>query len=254
MRIVKSVFRILLRLILIAAALAALAALTLAFLRWRGYILLPDEVHPPEWQVFGVDVSTYQGEVDWTSLAGQGVDFAFIKATEGSGLKDVRFAENWSGSQAAGIRPGAYHFFSYDSPGETQAQNFIETVPVTPGSLPPVVDIEFYGSYLDEPADAASTKAILDPLLEALEEHYGVKPILYATYRSYQLYLSGREYQDYPLWISSPLVAPLLHDWDFWQYSHAARLEGYQGREQRIDLNVFRGSRKVFDAFGIPAA
>nr|WP_243207972.1 GH25 family lysozyme [Pseudoflavonifractor hominis] len=231
-----------------------MAALTLAFLRWRGYILLPDEVHPPEWQVFGVDVSTYQGEVDWTSLAGQGVDFAFIKATEGSGLKDVRFAENWSGSQAAGIRPGAYHFFSYDSPGETQAQNFIETVPVTPGSLPPVVDIEFYGSYLDEPADAAATKAILDPLLEVLEEHYGVKPILYATYRSYQLYLSGREYQDYPLWISSPLVAPLLHDWDFWQYSHAARLEGYQGREQRIDLNVFRGSRKAFDAFGLPTA
>ena len=143
MRIVKSVFRILLRLILIAAALAALAALTLAFLRWRGYILLPDEVHPPEWQVFGVDVSTYQGEVDWASLAGQGVDFAFIKATEGSGLKDVRFAENWAGAQAAGVRPGAYHFFSYDSPGETQAQNFIETVPVTPGSLPPVVDIEF---------------------------------------------------------------------------------------------------------------
>ena len=254
MSIFKKVLRTLLRTVLLLAVLAALAALTLALLRYQGYILLPDEADPPEWQVFGVDVSTYQGQVDWPVLAGQGVDFAFIKATEGSGLRDVRFQENWSGAQAAGVRPGAYHFFSYDSPGKCQAQNFIDTVPVTPGALPPVVDIEFYGSYLEHPADPAAVKPILAPLLDALEEHYGVKPILYATYRSYRLYLSGREYRDYPLWMSSPLAAPLLYDWDFWQYSHTARLEGYEGREQRIDLNVFHGSRRAFDTFGLPAA
>ena len=73
------------------------------------------------------------------------MDFAFLKATEGSSLQDVRFAQNWANAQAAGVRVGAYHFFSYDSPGETQADNFISAVPVTPGALPPVVDIEFYG-------------------------------------------------------------------------------------------------------------
>ncbi|MFQ7454090.1 MAG: GH25 family lysozyme [Flavonifractor plautii] len=76
------------------------------------------------------------GEVDWPVLAEQGVDFAFIKATEGSLLQDRRFAANWAGSAAAGVRAGAYHFLSYDSPGETQADNFIAAVPVTEGPCP----------------------------------------------------------------------------------------------------------------------
>ena len=248
----RKICRLLLRLILLCAVLAAVCAGTVALLRWRGHILLPEESHPQEWEVFGVDVSTYQGRVDWGALAAQGVDFAFIKATEGSSLQDVRFAENWAGALAAGIRPGAYHFFSYDTPGEQQAENFIAAVPVTDGALPPVIDIEFYGDYLEEPADRESAQAILDPLLAALEERYGVKPILYATYRSYQLYLSGGKYDDYPLWMSSPMVSPLLWDWDFWQYSHAGHLEGYDGHQQRIDFNVYRGSRQQFDAFGLP--
>lgn len=250
----RKILRLLLGLCLAVTLLALLAAGGVALLRWRGFILAPDERDPEEWEVFGVDVSTYQGRVDWPVLVRQGVDFAFIKATEGSSLRDERFAENWTGALDAGVRPGAYHFFSYDSPGETQAENFIAAVPVTEGALPPVVDIEFYGRYLEEPADAEHTRAILDPLLAALEAHYSVKPILYCTYRSYQLYLDNGDYTDYPLWISSPAVAPLLHDWDFWQYSHTARLDGYDGHQDKIDLNVFRGSLAEFQAFGLPGA
>lgn len=248
----RKLCRLVLRLLLVVILLAALAAGSVALLRWQGHILMSHESDPEEWEVFGVDVSTYQGKVDWEELAAQGVDFAFIKATEGSSLQDVRFAENWAGAQAAGIRPGAYHFFSYDTPGQQQAENFIRTVPVTAGALPPVVDIEFYGSYLEEPADRETARAILDPMLDALEEHYGVKPILYATYRSYQLYLSGGAYDDYPLWMSSPGVSPLLWDWDFWQYSHSGHLEGYDGHQQWIDFDIFRGSKADFDAFGLP--
>ena len=238
------------RLLLLALGLGLLGIALFHLLRWRGLILLPQEADPRQWEVFGVDVSVYQGEVDWPALAAQGVDFAFIKATEGSSLQDVRFRENWAGAQAAGVRTGAYHFFSYDSPGETQADNFIDAVPADPGALPPVVDIEFYGDNLEDPPDKAHVHAILDPLLERLEAHYGTKPILYVTYRSYDLYL--REgYEDYPLWVSSPMVAPLGKDWSFWQYSHSARLEGYQGAEQRIDLNVFRGSAEEFRRFGL---
>ena len=79
---------------------------------------------------------------------------------------------------------------------------------------------------------------------------YGVKPILYVTYRSYALYL--REgYEAYPLWVSRPLLAPFDKNWSFWQYSHSAELEGYDGAEQRIDLNVFRGSLEEFQTFGL---
>lgn len=236
-------------LVLLAGALAG--AGLFYFLRWRGWILLPQEAAPRQWEVFGVDVSSYQGQVDWPVLADQGVDFAFIKATEGSGMTDRCFAQNWAGAQEAGLRVGAYHFFSYDSPGLTQAENFIAQVPVTAGALPPVVDIEFYGDKGAHPPERAEVAAILDPLLARLEAHYGQKPILYATYRSYALYL--REgYGDYPLWMTRPLLVPFDKDWTFWQYSHSALLEGYQGSEARIDLNVFRGTEAELERFGRP--
>ena len=88
------------------------------------------------------------------------------------------------------------------------------------------------------------------PLLERLEAHYGVKPILYVTYRSYYRYIAGGGYGDYPIWCSSPTVFPLVPGWDFWQYSHSAELEGYYGTQRRIDLNIFRGSRAEFARFG----
>ncbi|MGN8895729.1 glycoside hydrolase family 25 protein [Flavonifractor sp. HCP28S3_F3] len=247
----KRLFRAAARLLLIFAVLIAVAFISLALLRWRGLILLSHESDPEQWEVFGVDVSSYQGVVDWPMLAEQGVDFAFIKATEGSALQDRQFAFNWTSAQTAGIRTGAYHFLSYDSPGETQADNFISMVPVTQGALPPVVDIEFYGPYLETPPDKEHVRSILDPLLERLEEHYGVKPILYVTYRSYYRYLAGGGYEEYPIWCSSPTIFPLVPGWDFWQYSHTARLEGYYGSQDRIDLNIFRGSREEFEQFGL---
>ena len=154
-RILRALGRLLLALLLLAAA--ALAALGL--LRWRGLILLSHEADPEQGELFGVGVSSYQGNVDWAVLAGQGVEFAFIKATEGSILQDRQFAANWAGAAEAGVRAGAYHFLSYDSPGDTQADNYIATVPVTEGALPPVVDIEFYGKYLEEPPEKAHVKA-----------------------------------------------------------------------------------------------
>lgn len=245
----KRLFRILRRLLLVVLILAAAALLGFWLLRWRGLILYSHESNPEQWEIFGVDVSSYQGTVDWSSLAGQGVDFAFIKATEGSLLQDKQFSANWAGAAEAGVRAGAYHFLSYDSPGETQADNFISMVPVTEGALPPVVDIEFYGEYLEDPPDKAHVQAILDPLLARLEEHYGVKPILYVTYRSYYNYLAGGKYDSYPVWCSSPTLFPLVPQWDFWQYSHSAQLEGYHGAQSLIDLNVFRGSKDQFEAF-----
>ena len=123
-------------------------------------------------------------------------------------------------------------------------------VQVTAGALTPVVDIEFYGDKLENLPDKAHVKSVLDPLLRRLEEFYGVKPILYVTYRSYALYL--REgYEAYPLWVSRPLLAPFDKNWSFWQYSHSAELEGYDGAERRIDLNVFRGSLEEFQTFGL---
>lgn len=234
---------------IVLAAILLLAAY--ALLRWRGLLLFWDEPAPARYEAFGVDVSSYQGDVDWEMLAGQGVDFTFLKASEGSGLTDRCFAANRAGARAAGVLVGPYHFFSYDSPGETQADNFLAAAPPLPGDLPPVVDLEFYGAYLKSPKAAEEVWPILDALLARLEAAWGVKPILYVTDESYRLYVKGR-YEDYPLWCSFPLLSPVWRDWDFWQYSHHATLDGYSGPERFIDLDVFRGSRDELEAMRLP--
>ena len=98
----------------------------------------------------GIDVSYHQGDIDWETLSRQGIDFAFIKATEGSGYADTYFRNNYKNAADTDIRIGAYHFFSFDSPGKTQAENFIRTVPVTDDMLPPVIDLEYYGIVLSK--------------------------------------------------------------------------------------------------------
>lgn len=212
---------------------------------------LPRLNHPSlqEFPVRGVDVSSYQGEIDWKRLSMQGISFAFVKATEGSSYVDSYFAGNWEGARKSGLKTGAYHFFSYDSSGQMQAENFIATVPMAAEALPPVVDVEFYGAYGRKPADKMRVLPELDTLLTRLEAHYGQKPILYATGRAYRLYLKG-EFPDNPVWIRDVYKRPRIPDggWMFWQYTDRGKLEGYDGEEEWIDLNVFNGDEAAFEA------
>ncbi len=217
---------------------------------WFGWVPL----NKPSRQVYpvrGVDVSHYQGEIQWEVLARQDISFAFIKATEGSGFTDECFTKNFRDARSAGLRVGAYHFFSFDSCGKTQAEHFIRTVAPFEGMLPPVVDFEFYGDKWDNPPDITIARQELDTLLTALEAHYGMKPILYATEETYDLYLSG-EYEHYDIWIRNVISSPRLsdgRDWTFWQYSNRGGLEGFGGTERYIDLNVFCGTREAFLAY-----
>ena len=131
-----------------------------------------------DYPVRGVDLSYYQGNIDWDVLASQGVDFCFIKATEGIDHNDSQFAQNWETAQSAQIYVGAYHFFRFEDSGRAQAENFIQTVPVTENTLPPVIDVELYESLGGVMPDTDTAKENIREMLELLEEHYGVKPIL----------------------------------------------------------------------------
>ena len=191
----------------------------------------------------GIDVSRYQGEIDWQEFASQNISFAFIKATEGSNHVDKCFADNWQNIADTEIYASPYHFLSYDSSGITQAENFISTVGKHSGMLPPVVDVEFYGDYYKNPPSAEKVQVILNDFLYELERFYGVKPIIYTTYKTYSLYIKDK-YDAYPLWIRNIYFNPLflgVSDWQFWQYSDSGILSGHQG--QAIDLNVFRGKK-----------
>lgn len=202
-------------------------------------------VNRAKYPVFGVDVSNYQGDIDWNALERQNVSFAFIKATEGSGHTDESIRRNLERAAETGIKVSAYHFFSFDSPGETQAENFISSVGGDEISLPPVVDIEYYADKALNKPSREEAEAILTPLLSRLEEYYGTKPIIYATIPVYMRYIKD-SFGDYPLWIRSVNFEPDLMDWKFWQYSDCGELDGYYGEEKHIDFNVYNGTEEEF--------
>lgn len=233
-------------LVAVTAAVGLVAGLVLAG------VVHPNDPSRERYPVRGVDVSRYQGDIDWPVLAGQNIDFAFLKATEGSTLVDPRFAVNLDGATAAGLRVGAYHFFSFTSAGATQADNVIRTVPSRPDLLPIAVDIEFYGDFWLRPAPVDDVRRELGVLLDRLVAHYGRRPIVYTTAEAYGRYLSGA-FPDVDIWIRDVWRTPSLPDgrtWTFWQFSDRYRLDGYAGEEQFIDVNVFAGSRAEWERYG----
>ena len=137
------------------------------------------------YEIRGVDVSHYQGVIDWEVLAQQNLDFAMIKATEGSAHQDECFSENWQAAEKTNLYLGAYHFFSFDSEGEKQAAFYINTVGNLDGKLAPVIDVEYYGDKRSNPPEKTDVVENLRAMLDTLEQHYQVKPIIYTTYTVY---------------------------------------------------------------------
>ena len=222
-----------------------------AVLIYNGVILLnnpSDKTFP----IKGVDVSAYQGDIDWPVLAEQNIRFAFIKATEGSNFTDPKFEYNYEQARKTNLFVGVYHFFSYDSGGKAQAGHFISAVPKTENMLPPVIDVEFYGDKEQNPPDKAAVQTELAIMVEALKDHYGCYPIIYAVEKSYDLYISGA-FSECDIWIRDVFFRPgALSDgraWTFWQYTNRARMEGYSGREKFIDINVFYGAEEEFEIY-----
>ncbi len=235
---------------IIGVSLIAVILATIFVLVLNGIIILNGS-NADKYDIKGIDVSSHQGKINWGVLSGQDISFVFIKATEGSTFVDKSFDYNYTEAQKTSLAVGAYHFFSYDSSGKTQAENFINTVTPFEGMLPPVIDLEFYGDKEKDPPNRETVSTQLKIMLELLEEHYGQKPIIYATEKSYKLYLSN-DYEEYDIWIRNVISKPKLSDgrsWTFWQYTNRGKLDGYNGKEKFIDLNVFGGSKEEYASF-----
>lgn len=200
--------------------------------------------------IIGVDVSSYQASIDMNKLKEQNIQFIYIKATEGSKRQDDRFTENWENAKNADLLSGAYHFFSYDSEGKTQAENFIKTVGEDiKGRLLPTVDVEYYGDKEQNPPNKEDVVRELKVFLEMVEKEYGVKPLIYTRTDIYDKYLKG-EFDEYKKWISSfytPLSWNYKDDWYIWQYLNRGKLQGYTGGEKYIDLNILNKDKKLED-------
>ncbi|NRQ17872.1 glycoside hydrolase family 25 protein [Ensifer sesbaniae] len=199
--------------------------------------------NPRKMAVHGVDVSRWQGEIDWPKLRTQGANFAFIKATDGGDHLDPMFKKNWRAAKAAGLRRGAYHFFYWCRTAGEQADWFIRNVPREPGALPPVIDVEYNGeSSCKRRLSPERVREKMQVFMDKLEAYYGQRPIIYTAPDFYKDNLQGA-FQNYPFWLRAVAQHPSKvypnRKWLFWQYSGSGLSHGVDGK---IDLNVFHGN------------
>ncbi len=195
---------------------------------------------PGGYSVHGLDISHYQGNIDWLELAKSKenltpIRFIFMKATEGGDLDDKTFARNFDLARQYGFIRGAYHFFSPRTDIKKQAEFFIKNVQLKSGDFPPVLDIEIIGKNSKEELQG---KVIY--WLTRIEEHYGVKPIIYSSFKFKMDYLDNAVFDDYLYWIAHYYVNKLRFtgDWCFWQHTDKGRVPGIK---ESVDMNVFNG-------------
>ncbi len=205
---------------------------------------------PKHLAVHGVDVSRWQGNIDWDKLRGQGANFAYIKATDGGDHLDPMFKRNWRGAHEAGLKRGAYHFFYWCRTAGEQADWFIRNVPRVEGALPPVIDVEWNGeSSCKKRPSPAKVREKMQVFMDKLEAHYGQRPVIYTAPDFYRDNLRDA-FLNHPFWLRAVAEHPSKvypgRKWVFWQYSGSGLSHGVEGR---IDLNAFHGSEAEWRAW-----
>lgn len=191
-------------------------------------------------RVSGIDVSRWQGQVDWQKVRAGGHRFAFIRATIGDDYVDPRFYANWSGAQQAGLLVSAYHVIRPNRPADEQISYFYEVLDGREADLPLVVDVERRDSM-----SAAGITACVRDCLRIVQDRLGRRPIVY-TARWYwnQYILPASDWREHDLWVASYTSKPVLPrdwpTWHFWQYSERGRVAGVGSAS--TDLNWFAGT------------
>src|SRR5208283_4279495 len=205
-----------------------------------------------EYAVHGVDVSKYQGDIDWQAVKDSGIAFAFIKASEGADNTDSKFSRNWAEAKAAGVPRGPYHFVYWCRPPLEEIANLERVAPVEPDALPPVLDVEATPTSKTCKRHLTQAGAIHDMqiMLDEMERHYGKRPIIYTTVDFYQAILADGAFRDYPIWVRSTKYHPSVRyagrAWQFWQYQSDAYVPGIGGK---VDRDAISGSQEQWTAF-----
>jgi lysozyme len=182
---------------------------------------------------FGVDVSSHQGSIDWQRVARDGIDFAYIKATEGADHGDRRFRANWARAKAAGIEPGAYHFFTLCRSGADQAANFLDAVPTDLRTLAPAVDLELRGNCTRRPEPSILRRELLT-FVRTVESSTGRRVVLYLGDDVETLYHVSTVLHR-PIWTRNLLRRPGLDGWQLWQANDRGHVDGI---DADVDIDV----------------
>ncbi len=194
--------------------------------------------------IYGIDVSHHNDVIDWQMVREKGkindkpISFVFIKATEGKSFIDKRFTRNISEARKNGFIVGVYHFYRPEVNSFEQFTNFKTNAKLKSGDLAPVLDVEVrgnlpYSRYIQG----------IQNMLELMENHYGIKPILYTSPSYYASFMQYPELKKYPLWIASYTHGSVRQFNDiqaFHQYTDQGKVAGIK---TKVDLNGFKGDK-----------
>ena len=228
--------------IIIAVSYLAAYSYTYFLDTYRNYYACEGvKIDQSKYKVYGIDVSSHQGEIDWSKVSKDNIQFCFLKATEGEDFVDKRYKENYIGARQNKMIIGAYHFFRFGTSGKSQAQNFINNVAINHLDLPPVLDVERHGNFFSF-SKAKEIRTEIKNYLQEIERNYSVKPIIYTNIDGYERYIKGY-FEQYEIWICRICTEPQNNHWSFWQYSHNGKVRGIK---EKVDLNTFNGSKEDF--------
>ena len=197
----------------------------------------------------GIDVSNWQGTIDWTAVAASGKRFAYLKASEGTTFVDWTYASNRAQAKAAGLSVGAYHFAQPDAtPGDAvaEADHFLATAQIAQGELLPVLDLEVANGQ-----SVTALQAWVQAFMGRVLERTGAPGVIYVSPNFWKTYMGDTNWfalNGYrTLWAAhwTSATAPSVpagnwggQGWTFWQYSSSGTVPGIRGR---VDLNRFAG-------------
>ncbi len=218
----------------LAFILVSLALIVTGIWAYRNFMTSPPFVDPDRYPIRGIDVSRHNGMMNLDAAAKDGIEFIYIKASEGATLRDPNFRINYDKARHAGLKTGAYHFFRFDVPGIDQARNFLHAVGNRKFDLDLAIDVEQEGN------PAVDPDIVMERLRDMAEylNLSGYRLIFYTNKENYEIVrdaLPGAS-----LWICSFNRIPIDAEWTFWQYHHHGKVAGIPGD---VDLNTFVGSR-----------
>ena len=211
---------------------------------WETYRNPTARVDFARYPVRGIDVSAHNGDIDFSAVAASGIDFVWIKASEGETVRDSRFADNFAAATAAGLRVGAYHIFRFDCDGVMQAMNLCQALGDCKPGMGVAIDVEEESNAVG--IDSEVILGNLDTMIDYLQLR-GYNIVLYSNKDGFIEYFQDH-FSRYPIWLCSfsDDTPSSDIDWTFWQYSHAGRVDGIKGP---VDLDVFDGSMAEFMRF-----
>lgn len=190
-------------------------------------------------RLHGIDISRWQGKIDFSRVRESGIRLVYIKATQGNGYVDPDFERNYREAEKERLAIGFYHYVTAHTTTEArnEARFFASHIKGKSQHARPVMDFEVFGDL-----SRAEIREIALHFLIALEEETGHKPAIYSDASNASATFADDRFREYPLWIADygvtrPDMENPWHRWSGWQYTDRGRVDGIAGA---VDRDYFR--------------